>query len=226
MLTIEGVSRPPPGSLVARRTRAAQTLPRGGRYWDRTSDLFRVREARYRCANRPRRYFTCRTRRRRESNPCTGLCRPLPKPLGHSASRPPLPALLIGARCRSSDRVRHPSSGRRDSNPRPSPWQGDALPTEPRPRAVEHLPPDMPEHHIRSSARTTNERQRASRVSRGAVAAKPALTGPTTCYPAGSGAADRSVHARSVSKVLCASAASAPDIGAGIPLGSWIRAGA
>jgi hypothetical protein len=26
-------------------------------------------------------------------------------------------------------------SGRRDSNPRPSPWQGDALPTEPRPRA-------------------------------------------------------------------------------------------
>src|SRR5580693_2628646 len=28
-----------------------------------------------------------------------------------------------------------PRSGRRDSNPRPSPWQGDALPTEPRPRA-------------------------------------------------------------------------------------------
>ena len=27
----------------------------GGRYWVRTSDLFRVREARYRCANRPRR---------------------------------------------------------------------------------------------------------------------------------------------------------------------------
>src|SRR6202161_1391413 len=26
-------------------------------------------------------------RRRRESNPCTGLCRPLPKPLGHSAAR-------------------------------------------------------------------------------------------------------------------------------------------
>ena len=24
----------------------------GARYWDRTSDLFRVREARYRCANR------------------------------------------------------------------------------------------------------------------------------------------------------------------------------
>jgi DNA-binding NarL/FixJ family response regulator len=57
-------------------------------------------------------------RRRRESNPCTGLCRPLPKPLGHSAAR-----------------AYGPSSGRRDSNPRPSPWQGDALPTEPRPRA-------------------------------------------------------------------------------------------
>ena len=28
-------------------------LRAGGRYWDRTSDLFRVREARYRCANRP-----------------------------------------------------------------------------------------------------------------------------------------------------------------------------
>src|ERR1700734_2234973 len=27
------------------------------------------------------------------------------------------------------------SSGRRDSNPRPSPWQGDALPAEPRPHA-------------------------------------------------------------------------------------------
>ena len=27
--------------------------PASGRYWDRTSDLFRVREARYRCANRP-----------------------------------------------------------------------------------------------------------------------------------------------------------------------------
>ena len=34
------------------RTRAA-CVSRGARYWDRTSDLFRVREARYRCANRP-----------------------------------------------------------------------------------------------------------------------------------------------------------------------------
>ncbi len=32
---------------------AAGAVSEGGRYWDRTSDLFRVREARYRCANRP-----------------------------------------------------------------------------------------------------------------------------------------------------------------------------
>src|SRR5256714_12451761 len=32
-------------------------------------------------------------------------------------------------------------SGRRDSNPRPSPWQGDALPTEPRPRGSVHYQP-------------------------------------------------------------------------------------
>ena len=31
-------------------------------------------------------------------------------------------------------------SGRRDSNPRPSPWQGDALPTEPRPRGRVMVP--------------------------------------------------------------------------------------
>src|SRR4029079_4789243 len=30
-------------------------------------------------------------------------------------------------------------SGRRDSNPRPSPWQGDALPTEPLPLGTLHL---------------------------------------------------------------------------------------
>ena len=35
-------------------------------------------------------------------------------------------------------------SGRRDSNPRPSPWQGDALPTEPRPRAGVTLPSARP----------------------------------------------------------------------------------
>src|SRR5690606_7895626 len=48
----------------------------GGRYWVRTSDLFRVREARYRCANRP---YALIERWRRDSNPCIRLCRPLPR---------------------------------------------------------------------------------------------------------------------------------------------------
>ena len=39
---------PPPSVSAGRRA-----FLHGGRYWDRTSDLFRVREARYRCANRP-----------------------------------------------------------------------------------------------------------------------------------------------------------------------------
>ena len=37
-------------------------------------------------------------------------------------------------------RIAAPPSGRRDSNPRPSPWQGDALPTEPRPHACQQTP--------------------------------------------------------------------------------------
>ena len=36
-------------------------------------------------------------------------------------------------RRRGSGRMKEEWSGRRDSNPRPSPWQGDALPTEPLP---------------------------------------------------------------------------------------------
>ena len=44
---------------IARDRRRTRIPPefrgfRGARYWDRTSDLFRVREARYRCANRAR----------------------------------------------------------------------------------------------------------------------------------------------------------------------------
>ena len=37
-------------------------------------------------------------------------------------------------------RIAAPPSGRRDSNPRPSPWQGDALPAEPRPHASPESP--------------------------------------------------------------------------------------
>ena len=58
-------------------------------------------------------------RRRRESNPGRGFCRPLPN---HSATSP---------RRRPVDRPRW--SGRPGSNRRPQPWQGCALPAELRP---------------------------------------------------------------------------------------------
>ena len=82
----------------------------------------------------------------------------MPKPLGHSAQpRFGGRSLPSGGSGGSSPRgvqratakmaeghraVSTASSGRRDSNPRPSPWQGDALPAEPRPHAgPRHLGP-------------------------------------------------------------------------------------
>ncbi len=62
-------------------------------------------------------------RRRRESNPGRGFCRPLP----HHSATSPRPQSAMGGRNR-------PSSGRPDSNRRPQPWQGCALPAELRPR--------------------------------------------------------------------------------------------
>ena len=62
-------------------------------------------------------------RRRRESNPGTGFCRPLP----HHSATSPKPLSAKGGRNRRS-------SGRPDSNRRPQPWQGCALPAELRPR--------------------------------------------------------------------------------------------
>src|SRR5699024_8908312 len=59
--------------------RGGRGAARGGRYWVRTSDLFRVREARYRCANRPCGAVRGRPTWGRDSNPCTRLCRPLPR---------------------------------------------------------------------------------------------------------------------------------------------------
>ena len=47
-----GPERQKPGN-DERPSRWGTAFRGGGRYWDRTSDLFRVREARYRCANRP-----------------------------------------------------------------------------------------------------------------------------------------------------------------------------
>jgi hypothetical protein len=76
-----GRSGPPNGSGYAEGPgRIPGPLRVGGaRYWDRTSDLFRVREARYRCANRAcTGVFSCPARWRRDSNPCKRLCRPVP----------------------------------------------------------------------------------------------------------------------------------------------------
>ena len=42
------------GPLTTKRKTPGRTGGWSARYWDRTSDLFRVREARYRCANRAR----------------------------------------------------------------------------------------------------------------------------------------------------------------------------
>src|SRR5699024_5827162 len=40
-------------SLAFKAQNRVPMIGDGGRYWDRTSDLFRVKEARYHCANRP-----------------------------------------------------------------------------------------------------------------------------------------------------------------------------
>ena len=83
----------------------------GGRYWDWTSDLFRVKEAFFHWTNRPHVLFYFvnggGTRIRTEDEGFAVLCLPT-------------------WRCRHIFFKRW--SGKRDLNPRPSPWQGDALP--------------------------------------------------------------------------------------------------
>ena len=128
----------------------------GGRYWDRTSDLFRVREARYRCANRPGGVVA--TRWRRDSNPCIRLCRPLPR-----LSATP-PSRLVTTPERGARPVKSPPSGRRDSNPRPSPWQGDALPTEPRPHASHQVTPAFGASQTLTDARRPSPTGSGSRL--------------------------------------------------------------
>ena len=59
--------------------------------------------------------------------------------LSHSATPPQ-------ERASPTAKVPASPSGRRDSNPRPSPWQGDALPAEPRPHAA-RVPPAWPPDH-------------------------------------------------------------------------------
>ena len=58
------------------------------------------------------------------------------------------------------------SSGRRDSNPRPSPWQGDALPTALRPLA---RVPALPCNLIRPDGEIQTRRERPSPVADGVV---------------------------------------------------------
>src|SRR5207253_6315360 len=59
-------------------------------------------------------------------------------------------------------------SGRRDSNPRPSPWQGDALPTEPRPRGTRLYQSDHDEQaqaeRLRNCRRTGAHAELAQQV--------------------------------------------------------------
>ena len=69
--------------------------------------------------------FASSKRRHPESNRGTGFCRPLPN---HSAMSPVRRALKVPAAPPAPPA--RGQSGRRDSNPRPSPWQGDALPAE------------------------------------------------------------------------------------------------
>src|SRR5580692_3198296 len=70
--------------------------------------------------------------------------------LSHSAIPPQADPLGAGPVPKSRADRRHarrlpaPPSGRRDSNPRPSPWQGDALPAALRPLATGPTPPRRP----------------------------------------------------------------------------------
>ena len=81
-------------SRVCKEKAGAEAPAVCARYWDRTSDLFRVREARYRCANRAcLRLFSCRANSVRD----TGI-----EPVTSSVSRkrataaPIAPALFRG----------------------------------------------------------------------------------------------------------------------------------
>ena len=56
----EEVTGSPPGTQKIPGSNIRGFLNICARYWDRTSDLFRVREARYRCANRAQHYDVVR----------------------------------------------------------------------------------------------------------------------------------------------------------------------
>ena len=66
---------------------------------------------------------------------------------------------------RSSERRNKDWSGQRGSNPRPPPWQGGALPTEPCPRARKYYTqtPALAQHHFRKKMSVSQSRRSTAR---------------------------------------------------------------
>src|SRR5262245_53975039 len=89
-------------------------------------------------------------------------------PLGHSTNNRP----EVAPGCSPSPDPRPAPSGRRDSNPRPSPWQGDALPAALRPhfappcflRRVEYISRSATECKLDPPAQRTRRVATASLV--------------------------------------------------------------
>jgi hypothetical protein len=82
-----------------------------GRYWDRTSDLFRVREARSRCANRPKQVLSAEVETGFE--PVWTALQAAASPLGHSTAAS-TSVLVPENRLRADDgtRTRDPHLGK------------------------------------------------------------------------------------------------------------------
>jgi len=131
--------------------------------------------------------------------------------LSHSATPPDdINPQVSGFRLNARGRL---SSGRRDSNPRPSPWQGDALPTEPRPRALHRLACAPRCVAGMTLAERGNEVQTGGRRLRARRAGIPAYLGPNASLRAGntsrSAAAGRPTHAESPERLWVGSASQA-----------------
>lgn len=82
-------------------------IPNGGRYWVRTSDLFRVREARYHCANRPGFHLEVET----GFEPAYTALQAAASPLGHSTACG-LDRLALPTRADDETRTRDPHLGK------------------------------------------------------------------------------------------------------------------
>ena len=86
------------------------TCDYGGRYWDRTSDLFRVKEARSRCANRPLGTTHCEVETGFE--PVYTALQAVASPLGHSTEAAPHQNLWWPLRADDGIRTRDPHHGK------------------------------------------------------------------------------------------------------------------